>query len=261
MEKEESDQIQKSVLRLRRGFIFSLGTLITLLILWILNVIYFSYVYYLQLLFSPPILFTLPLLLAFLYMGGIYSRASAWEQMNERNVSTVLSIGGSIVFLSPLFLLCLWMESPNYLAIPLAIWLIYTVFELHALNVLEKNCELNLKGKNINNHRNDSRNRFIHPSSHHALYAGITNPIHSNLYLFIPQSSDSISHNFMHFNHQGINKTNQNNLLSFSLIFSRISLNHSFIRNQDKQRALQNARPRNGRNNRLLSKRRTCRIC
>ena len=117
------------------------------------------------------------------------------------------------------------------------------------------------KGKNINNHRNDSRNRFIHPSSHHALYAGITNPIHSNLYLFIPQSSDSISHNFMHFNHQGINKTNQNNLLSFSLIFSRISLNHSFIRNQDKQRALQNAIPRNGRNNRLLSKRRTCRIC
>lgn len=145
MEKEESDQIQKSVLRLRRGFIFSLGTLITLLILWILNVIYFSYVYYLQLLFSPPILFTLPLLLAFLYMGGIYSRASAWEQMNERNVSTVLSIGGSIVFLSPLFLLCLWMESPNYLAIPLAIWLIYTVFELHALNLLEKNCEMNLK--------------------------------------------------------------------------------------------------------------------
>ena len=145
MEKEESDQIQKSVLRLRRGFIFSLGTLITLLILWILNVIYFSYVYYLQLLFSPPILFTLPLLLASLYMGGIYSRASAWEQMNERNVSTVLSIGGSIVFLSPLFLLCLWMESPNYLAIPLAIWLIYTVFELHALNLLEKNCEMNLK--------------------------------------------------------------------------------------------------------------------
>ena len=143
--KEESDQIQKSVLRLRRGFIFSLGTLITLLILWILNVIYFSYVYYLQLLFSPPILFTLPLLLAFLYMGGIYSRASAWEQMNERNVSTVLSIGGSIVFLSPLFLLCLWIECPNYLAIPLAIWLIYTVFELHALNLLEKNCEMNLK--------------------------------------------------------------------------------------------------------------------
>jgi len=143
--KEESDQIQKSVLRLRRGFIFSLGTLITLLILWILNVIYFSYVYYLQLLFSPPILFTLPLLLAFLYMGGIYNRASAWEQMNERNVSTVLSIGGSIVFLSPLFLLCLWIECPNYLAIPLAIWLIYTVFELHALNLLEKNCEMNLK--------------------------------------------------------------------------------------------------------------------
>ena len=145
MEKEESDQIQKSVLRLRRGFIFSLGTLITLLILWILNAIYFSYVYYLQLLFSPPILFTLPLLLAFLYMGGIYNRASAWEQMNERNVSTVLSIGGSIVFLSPLFLLCLWIECPNYLAIPLAIWLIYTVFELHALNLLEKNCEMNLK--------------------------------------------------------------------------------------------------------------------
>ena len=143
--KKESNQIQKSVLRLRRGFIFSLGTLITLLILWIVNVIYFSYVYYLQLLFSPPILFTLPLLLASLYMEGIYNRASAWEQMNERNVSTVLSIGGSIVFLSPLFLLCLWMESPNYLAIPLAIWLIYTVFELHALNVLEKNCELNLK--------------------------------------------------------------------------------------------------------------------
>ena len=131
--KEESNQIQKSVLRLRRGFIFSLGTLIMLLILWILNVIYFSYVYYLQVLFFPLILFTLPLLLDFLYMGGIYNnRASAWEQMNERYVSTVLSIGGSIVFLSPLFLLYLWIECPNYLAIPLAIWLIYTVFELRA---------------------------------------------------------------------------------------------------------------------------------
>jgi len=65
--------------------------------------------------------------------------------MNERNVSTVLSIGGSTIFLSPLFLSYLWMECLNYLAIPLAIWLIYTVFELHALNVLDKNYELNLK--------------------------------------------------------------------------------------------------------------------
>ena len=149
MEKEESDQIQKSVLRLRRGFIFSLGTLITLLILWILNVICCS----LSIFYVSPFYHFLLYPLALLYVLGFYNRASAWERINEHNVSILLSVGGSIILTSPYWLLCLWIISVNYLAIylaiPLAIWLIYTVFELCALKALEKNYELNLKKARI----------------------------------------------------------------------------------------------------------------
>ena len=149
---EKFDQFQNPILKLRKGFIFSLGILITLLIVWILNVIYFLHrqlIFFPSIFFIFPFCYILPFLLAFLYVMGIYNRASAWEHMNEHIASILISIGGSIIFLSPFWLWYLWMKCFNYCAIPLAIWLIYTIFELRALNVLEKNYELNLKKAKI----------------------------------------------------------------------------------------------------------------
>jgi len=131
-------QIRNSILQLRKGFILSLGIMIVLLILWILNVIFCS----LSIFYVSPLSHFLLYPLALLYGLGFYNRASAWERINEHNVSILLSVGGSIILTSPYWLLCLWIISANYLAIylaiPLAIWVIYTVFELRALNVLEK---------------------------------------------------------------------------------------------------------------------------